>query len=135
MNIRSSSGYSLLEVLLAMGVLVIGLLSLLAFFSQTIVNMYLTQEDLLAKLKARETLESIYTARNTQQITFDMIENTPTGIFLKRLSTLASAQPFLGSGRRVDRHRRRWRRGRDSPSRQRRTTGHGRRPSAPAHEF
>lgn len=68
-------GFSLVEVIVAMGILVVGLVSLLALFGQAIATMQLVQEDLIAKQKARETLESIYTARNTQQVTFDMIRN------------------------------------------------------------
>jgi len=68
-------GFSLVEVIVAMVILVIGLVSLAALFGQAIGTMQLVQEDLIVKQKARETLESIYTARNTQQVTFDMIRN------------------------------------------------------------
>ena len=40
------------------------------------------QDLLIAKQKSREALESIYTARNTSQINFDMIQNVDDGIFL-----------------------------------------------------
>ncbi len=60
------SGYGLLEVMMAVFVSVIGLVSLLALFSQSVVTMVVVQEELIAKHKAREALESIYTARITQ---------------------------------------------------------------------
>ena len=72
---KQASGFSLVEVIVAMVILVVGLVSLAALFGQAIGTMQLVQEDLIVKQKARETLESIYTARNTQQVTFDMIRN------------------------------------------------------------
>ena len=52
--------------MMAVSVSTIGLVSLLALFSQAVVTMFLVQEDLIAKQKTREALESIFTARNTQ---------------------------------------------------------------------
>ncbi len=72
------SGYGLLEVMMAVFVSVIGLVSLLALFSQSMVTMFLVQEELIAKQKAREAMESIYTARNTQT-SFADIENVGNG--------------------------------------------------------
>ena len=72
------SGYGLLEVMMAVFVSVIGLVSLLALFSQSVVTMFLVQEELIAKHKAREALESVYTARNTQN-SFADIENVNDG--------------------------------------------------------
>ena len=48
------SGYGLLEVMMAVFVSVIGLVSLLALFSQSVVTMVLVQEELIAKHKTRE---------------------------------------------------------------------------------
>ncbi len=80
---RNSDGFSTIEVLMAIFVIVIALTSLLSLFSYAIATMQLTQDLLIAKQKAREALESIYTARNTSQITFDMIQNdnVADGIF------------------------------------------------------
>ncbi len=75
------SGYSLLEVMMAVAVSVIGLVSLLALFSQSVVTMFLVQEELIAKQKAREALESIYTARNTQASFADIETINDGGIF------------------------------------------------------
>ncbi len=76
-----ASGYSLLEVMMAVFVSVIGLVSLLALFSQSVVTMFLVQEELIAKQKAREALESIYTARNTQGSFADIETINDGGIF------------------------------------------------------
>ena len=48
-KMAETSGYSLLEVMMAMSVSVIGLVSLLALFSQSVVTMFLVQEELIAK--------------------------------------------------------------------------------------
>ena len=75
------SGYGLLEVMMAVVVSVIGLVSLLALFSQSVVTMSLVQEELIAKHKAREALESVYTARNTQGSFADIETINDGGIF------------------------------------------------------
>jgi len=75
------SGHSLLEVMMAVFVSVIGLVSLLALFSQSVVTMFLVQEELIAKQKAREAMESIYTARNTQTAFADIENIGDGGIF------------------------------------------------------
>ena len=80
-RMAETSGYSLLEVMMAVSVSVIGLVSLLALFSQSVVTMFLVQEDLIAKQKARETLESVYTARNTQTSFADIETINDGGIF------------------------------------------------------
>jgi type II secretory pathway pseudopilin PulG len=76
-----TSGYSLLEVIMAVSVSVVGLVSLLALFSQSVVTMVLVQEELIAKQKAQETMESIYTARNTQVSFADIETINDGGIF------------------------------------------------------
>ena len=87
---NGSDGFSTLEVLAAMFVITIALTGLLSLFGYAISTMSLMQDLLIAKQKSRETLESIYTARNTSQITFDMIQNVsdPPGIFLDGYQSL-----------------------------------------------
>jgi prepilin-type N-terminal cleavage/methylation domain-containing protein len=77
-------GFSLIELLIAIVILTIGLLGVLSLFVHAIVTMGLSEENLIAKQKARETVESIFTARNTAQISFDQIQNTSVtgGIFV-----------------------------------------------------
>ena len=89
-----SEGFSTLEVLAALFVVTIALTSLLALFGYAISTMTLMQDLLIAKQKSRETLESIYTARNTSQITFDMIQNVSDspGIFLDGYQPLERPQ-------------------------------------------
>ncbi len=94
-----SEGFSTIEVLAAMFVITIALTSLLALFGYAISTMTLMQDLLIAKQKSRETLESIYTARNTRQITFDMIQNvSAAGIFLDGYQPLKRPNPTGSSG-------------------------------------
>ncbi len=97
---KSSEGFSTIEVLAALFVVTIALTGLLALFGYAISTMTLMQDLLIAKQKSRETLESIYTARNTSQITFDMIQNVSAspGIFLDGYQPLKRPNPTSGTG-------------------------------------
>lgn len=76
-------GFTMMEVLISVVVLTIGLVSMLAMFTVALAATNNSQEDLTAKQIAQSTLESIFTARNTQQITFLQIQNVANGgIFL-----------------------------------------------------
>jgi hypothetical protein len=80
---RRSSGFSLVEFLFAMVILVVGLVGLLGLFSHSLFSMKFAEHSLIAKQKAREALETIFTARNTQQVTFDQLKNVANGgVFL-----------------------------------------------------
>jgi prepilin-type N-terminal cleavage/methylation domain-containing protein len=91
---RSDRGFTMLEVLISMAVLTIGLVSMLAMFSVALAATNDAQEDLTAKQIAQSTLESIYTARNTAQITFLQIQNVSNGgIFLDNYQTIMDPGP------------------------------------------
>jgi prepilin-type N-terminal cleavage/methylation domain-containing protein len=86
---RKCDGFTLLETIMAISVLTVGLLALLALVTNSITTMQFAQEDLIARQKAQETLESLFSARNTQQITFDKIQNVSAGgIFLEGFQPL-----------------------------------------------
>ncbi|SRR5713101_3725398 len=70
-------GFTLIEVLISMVILVIGLLSILALFAKGLSATQYAQQDMIAKQKAREQLEAIYSARNDGRITWANITNTP----------------------------------------------------------
>ncbi len=91
---NKSEGFSTIEVLAALFVVTIALTSLLTLFGYAISTMTLMQDLLIAKQKSREALESIYTARNTGLITFDMIQNVSAspGIFLDGYQPLKRPQ-------------------------------------------
>lgn len=90
---QGEKGFSLVEVLISVVILTVGLVALLAMFTVAIAAVNNSQEDMIAKQEAEEALESIYTARNTSQITFNSIQNVSNGgIFLD------GAQPILDAG-------------------------------------
>jgi len=74
-----SDGFTLIEVMVAVVILTIGLLALMALFAKALGAVQLSQESQIAKQKVRETLESVYAARNDQTITFDQIQNQADG--------------------------------------------------------
>jgi hypothetical protein len=83
LKFRGQAGFGYVEALISMLILTIGLLGLLAYLSFALVQNTVARDDLIAKQKAREALESIFTARNTQGITFEQIGNVAGGgIFL-----------------------------------------------------
>jgi type II secretory pathway pseudopilin PulG len=73
-------GFSLLEALFATVILTIGLSSLLALFARSMLTVKLAQNDLLAKAKAEEALESIENAKTTGGIDYDNdVKNVSSG--------------------------------------------------------
>jgi type II secretory pathway pseudopilin PulG len=72
------AGMSLLEVMMASMFMTIALLAVAGAMGSGIAVTYVSQEQLIAKQKAVEALESVYEARNTQQITFPQIQNVGT---------------------------------------------------------
>ncbi|HEY7617099.1 MAG TPA: prepilin-type N-terminal cleavage/methylation domain-containing protein [Terriglobales bacterium] len=94
-------GFTMIEVLLSIAVLTVGLVSMLAMFSVSLAATSTAQEDLIAKQEAAEALESVYTARNSSQLSWDKIENVSNGgIFQNNLQTLLDAGPdgLVGTG-------------------------------------
>lgn len=88
------TGFSLVEVIIAISVLSIGILTLIAAFGGAVASTQNAQENLIARQKALEAMESIFTARNTQQITFAAINNIPSGgLFVTGATQLMDAGP------------------------------------------
>ena len=82
-------GFGLIEAMIAAGILVVGLAGVAALFAQAIQFLQYTREDLIAKQKAREALESVYSARNDSTIGFAGIQNIAYGgIFLNGFQPL-----------------------------------------------
>lgn len=89
---HDGAGFTLIETMISMAVLMVGLVGVLGLFSASVSDVYGSQADLLAKQKARQALESIFTARNTQQISFDMVNNVSGGgVFLDGFQPLRLA--------------------------------------------
>jgi type II secretory pathway pseudopilin PulG len=93
-------GFSLVEVLIAAVIVMVGLLSMVAVFGYAIAATQTAQEDQIAKQKAQELMENIFTARDTQQITFAQIANIPGGVFVQGFQPLLDTGPdgLAGTG-------------------------------------
>jgi type II secretory pathway pseudopilin PulG len=80
---RKQSGFTLIEAMVAAIVLATGLLSVLSLFAYSLGTLQMSQEELIARAKAKEGLESVFSARDSSQITFSQINNKANGgIFL-----------------------------------------------------
>jgi hypothetical protein len=89
----SEDGFSIVEVVVASGILVAGLLSLAGVFSLGMVHMAGSTPGLIAREKAREAVESVHTARDTGGLPWTKIKNVPApGVFL------SGPQPMYKAG-------------------------------------
>jgi prepilin-type N-terminal cleavage/methylation domain-containing protein len=89
----SQRGFSLIEVMIAVVIMTVGILAVMATFTTAISATASAQEDLIARHKALDAMESIYTARNSQQLPFASINNLASGgVFL------SGPQPLLCAG-------------------------------------
>jgi type IV pilus modification protein PilV len=73
------SGFSLIEVLISMVVITIGLIALLGAFTVAMASTQNAKLDMIAKQLAQESMESIVTARETANSTWDQIQNVGAG--------------------------------------------------------
>jgi hypothetical protein len=90
-------GFTLVETVIALAVLMIGVLGLAAVLADGMAYMNMSQYDYIAQQKAAEAVESIFTARDIGQATWDTICNVTSsvcgsGIFV------TSTQPLCGPG-------------------------------------
>ncbi|HKM85417.1 MAG TPA: prepilin-type N-terminal cleavage/methylation domain-containing protein [Terriglobales bacterium] len=101
-------GFSLIEVMISMVVLTVGLISLLGVFGLAMASTQTSQQDMIAKQLANEAYESIVTARNSSQLSWDQIQNnagtqyctslpSPCGIFVGNASS-PQLQPIYNAG-------------------------------------
>src|ERR1035441_9205489 len=87
-------GFTLIETMIAIAIMSIGIVALLAAFGTAVATTQNAQANLIARQKALQAMESIYTVRNTQQITFSQIGNIASGgIFTNGATQLLSASP------------------------------------------
>lgn len=102
--LKKESGFSLIEVLIAMTLLATGLLSLAGVFVLGLNHLASSSGALIAREKARETVESVHTARDTRVIRWCQIYNVgaprnstcaaeAAGVFLAGLQPLRSPGP------------------------------------------
>lgn len=91
--LRRQKGFTLLETAIAMAVLSFGILALASFYTQGMQASYRSQIQFIAQEKAQEALETIFTARDTQMLSFAQINNVSAGgVFLD------GPQPLLAPG-------------------------------------
>jgi len=90
----TQQGFSLIEVMISTVVLTVGLVSMLAVFGLSLASTQTAQEDMIAKQLASQTLESIFTARDTAQITWSQIQNVANGgIFVDGFNQILDPGP------------------------------------------
>lgn len=90
---RHDRGFSLVETVIAMGILATALLSLAAVFAMGLGHLRSSSPGLIAREKAREAVESVHTARDSRRITWAQINNVAQGgVFL------SGAQPLYKPG-------------------------------------
>jgi prepilin-type N-terminal cleavage/methylation domain-containing protein len=78
-KLRTQRGFTLVEVMIAIVIMTIGMLAVMASFATAITATASAQEDLIARHKALDAMESIYTARNSQQLPFTSLQNIAAG--------------------------------------------------------
>jgi prepilin-type N-terminal cleavage/methylation domain-containing protein len=90
---RKQKGFTLIEVMIAMVVMAVGILSLASIFTQGLKSSYQSQIQYIAQQKAQEAMETIFTARDTRLLTSVQINNVSNGgIFMD------GPQPLLAPG-------------------------------------
>src|SRR5215475_12172685 len=98
-GLRKSSrqrGFTLIEAMISIVILSFGVLSLAAVYSQGLFYANATQIDYIAEKKAEQAIETIFTARDTQLLTWSQINNTngsTTGVFLPGAMPLYAPGP------------------------------------------
>ena len=89
-------GFTILEAVISAAIVTVGLVALLAVFAVAVGSTQSIQLDTIARQRATEALESVFTARQTAQITFDQIQNASAGgpgIFLPGMVSLTDPGP------------------------------------------
>lgn len=80
---HAERGFTLLEVVVAMGIMSVALLSLVGVFATGLRAVGSSSNQLIAREKAREAIESVHAARDTGRVSWDNIRNVADGgIFL-----------------------------------------------------
>ncbi len=88
----SEAGFSLMETMFALGILGGGLLAVAQVFTSGLGTLTAAGPDIIARQKATEAIESVYTARDTRTVTWDEIRNTDDdGVFLTNEQPLKNA--------------------------------------------
>jgi type II secretory pathway pseudopilin PulG len=95
---RRNRGFTVVEALVSIAILSFGVLSIAQVYARGIIFAGIAKWDYIAQKKAEEAVESIFTARDTQLLTWAQIQNvagvsgTDGGVFLD------GPQPLLDPG-------------------------------------
>lgn len=76
---RGEEGFTLIETMVAAGILVAGLLAVAQVFVVGMAHLATSSAAVVAREKAREAIESVHTARDTRTITWAQIRNASAG--------------------------------------------------------
>jgi prepilin-type N-terminal cleavage/methylation domain-containing protein len=90
---RGQQGFTLIEVMISIVVLTVGLVGLLSVFGVAMAATQASQQDMIAKQLANETVESIATARDSGQIAWASIQNVSNGGIFVNAPLLPINQP------------------------------------------
>lgn len=90
---RTDHGFSLIEAVVAIGLMSIGVLSLAAVFTTAVAQTTSASADVVARDKAFEAVESIIAARDAKKVAWDDLNNTDAGGRF-----LTDFQPIHGAG-------------------------------------
>jgi prepilin-type N-terminal cleavage/methylation domain-containing protein len=99
MHKSSDSGFSLIETVIASGVLAVGMLGAAAVFSHGMQKVTSAPGDLIATQKASEAIESVFSARDSHTLAWAQLRNVngasgaDGGIFLDGPRGLTTAGP------------------------------------------
>ena len=83
MHISSSKGFSLVETVIALGVLVTGVLGAAAVLATGMQNLSSSPADVVTTQKAAEAIEAVFSARQSGKLTWTQLKNvSDSGAFL-----------------------------------------------------
>ncbi len=99
-HIRSESGFSLIETMVAMLVLTVGAIGMASVFLYGMQNVASSPNELTATQKAAEAIESVFSARDSHTITWAQLRNASFGgVFVngQKNVTLAGADGIVNT--------------------------------------
>jgi hypothetical protein len=97
-HVRDEGGFSLVESVVALGVLTFGLLGLAQIFTLGLGMVRSSSPDLVAREKAAEAIENVFTARDTRTVTWERIRNVRGGTGSDNGVFLDGPQPLTAAG-------------------------------------